>query len=83
MVLITVSDRYKAAGSPVNIFLHSLVCCSHQTRVFATRLSAVGVSAALVRLVARLSDDDRAQLNSFSSVVVMTGSSGMLLTIGP
>src|SRR5947199_6660683 len=29
------------------------------------------------------SEDDRAQLNSFSSVVVITGSSGMLLTIGP
>src|SRR5689334_16131349 len=26
-------------------------------------------------------DDDRAQLNSFSTVVVMTGSSGILLTI--
>src|SRR5438270_10741449 len=28
-------------------------------------------------------DDERAQLKSFSTVVVMTGSSGMLLIIGP
>src|SRR4051812_9969572 len=29
------------------------------------------------------SDEERAQLNNFSSVVVITGSSGRLLTIGP